>query len=249
VRELEPHSEADPASLLVQLLVAAGNALGRETPAYRVESDYHRGRLFTVIVGPTSRGRKGTSWGRVEHVMERVDRDWADAHVLHGGLSTGEGLIQALNNFDSEEEDEESGETFVLPGDKRLLVLEPGFARVLKVAKREGSTISAVIRSLWDRDLRDLRWVQRATGSRRQHVVNLTGHDEPGGQRHQHQAKRRHPAPPHGLGNLAAETLCEPWHLGPRTAICKRLQKPARMWRHAAKSIERPAHGSGEEQA
>jgi hypothetical protein len=152
VRELEPHSEADPASLLVQLLVAAGNALGRETPAYRVESDYHRGRLFTVIVGPTSRGRKGTSWGRVEHVMERVDRDWADAHVLHGGLSTGEGLIQALNNFDSEEEDEESDETFVLPGDKRLLVLEPEFARVLKVAKREGSTISAVIRSLWDRD-------------------------------------------------------------------------------------------------
>jgi hypothetical protein len=101
VRELEPHSEADPASLLVQALVAAGNALGRETPAYRVESDYHRGRLFTVIVGATSRGRKGTSWGRVESLMERVDGDWADGHVLHGGLSTGEGLIQALNNFDS----------------------------------------------------------------------------------------------------------------------------------------------------
>jgi hypothetical protein len=105
VRELEPHSEADQASLLIELLVAAGNALGRETPAYRVESDLHRGRLFAVIVGATSRGRKGTSWGRVEHVMRGVDADWADGHVLHGGLSTGEGLIQALNNFDSEEED------------------------------------------------------------------------------------------------------------------------------------------------
>jgi hypothetical protein len=64
VRELELRSEAAPASLLVQLLVAAGNTLGRETPAYRVESDYHRSRLFAVLVAPTSRGRKGTSWGR-----------------------------------------------------------------------------------------------------------------------------------------------------------------------------------------
>jgi hypothetical protein len=152
VRELEPHSEADPASLLVQLLAAAGNVLGRETPAYKVESDYHRGCLFAVIVGPTSRGRKGTSWGRIEHVLKSVDRAWTDEHLVHGGLSTGEGLIQAPNNFDSEEEDEESGETFILPGDKRFLVLEAEFARVLKVAKREGSTISAVLRSLWDRD-------------------------------------------------------------------------------------------------
>jgi hypothetical protein len=153
VRELELHSEADPASLLVQLLVAAGNALGRETPANRVESDYHRSRLFAGLVGPTSRGRKGTSWGRVEYVMERIDQEWAADHLLHGGLSTGEGLIAAPNVFDSEEEDVESGETFILPGDKGMLVIEAEFARVLKVAKRQQATISAVLRSLWDRDV------------------------------------------------------------------------------------------------
>jgi uncharacterized protein DUF3987 len=175
VRELEPHSEADPASLLVQLLVAAGNALGRYVPAYKVEADYHRGRLFTVIVGPTSRGRKGTSWGRIEHLMERVDRDWTDEHVLHGGLSTGEGLIQALNNYDSEEEDQQSGEVFVVPSDKRLLVLEPEFARVLKVAKREGSTISAVLRSLWDRDVANVATRNNPLSVKQAHL-SVIGH-------------------------------------------------------------------------
>ena len=34
--------------------------------------------------------------------------------------------------------------------DKRLLVLQPEFAAALKVAKREGNTLSTVIRELWD---------------------------------------------------------------------------------------------------
>src|SRR5262249_41159737 len=43
-------------------------------------------------------------------------------------------------------------DVIVDPGisDKRLLVVEPEFASVLKVASREGNTLSAVIRQAWD---------------------------------------------------------------------------------------------------
>src|SRR5262245_44300396 len=40
VRALEPHTEADPAAVLVQLLVAVGNVVGRG-PHFAVEGDLH----------------------------------------------------------------------------------------------------------------------------------------------------------------------------------------------------------------
>ena len=96
VRLIEPHSEAAPEALLVQLLVAVGNAMGRTVPAYVAEDDHHLGRLFAAIVGPTSRARKGTSWGRIKHVMRAAAPGWANERLRHGGLSSGEGLIEAF---------------------------------------------------------------------------------------------------------------------------------------------------------
>jgi hypothetical protein len=40
VRTIEPHTESDPAALLIQFLVATGNAIGRG-PFYRIEGDLH----------------------------------------------------------------------------------------------------------------------------------------------------------------------------------------------------------------
>ena len=57
VRTIEPHSEADPNAILIQFLVAAGNAIGRG-PRYKVEGDYHHTKLFVALVGATSDGRK-----------------------------------------------------------------------------------------------------------------------------------------------------------------------------------------------
>jgi hypothetical protein len=56
------------------------------------------------------------------------------------GLSSGEGLAAA---FTTESDD--------APGDGRLLVIEPEFARVLQVIGREGNTLSTTVRDLWDR--------------------------------------------------------------------------------------------------
>src|SRR6266446_5331879 len=75
VRRVEPETEADPAALLVQALVAVGNLIGRG-PHFRAESDRHHQVLFTAIVGKTAKGRKGTSEGRVRGLLEGVDKDW-----------------------------------------------------------------------------------------------------------------------------------------------------------------------------
>jgi DNA-binding transcriptional ArsR family regulator len=154
VRKLEPHTEADSAALLVQFLVAFGNLVGRG-PYFPVEADRHFTNLYAVIVGQTAKGRKGISMGHVKAVFETVDRFWTTLR-LQSGLSSGEGLIWAVR-------DEIRGlvktagrnapqDQVIDAGisDKRLLVTEGEFARVLQVSERPGNTLSAVVRDGWD---------------------------------------------------------------------------------------------------
>ncbi len=61
VSAIEPHSEADPVAILLQLLVAFGNAIGR-TAYFIAEADRHYCNLFIGAVGATSKGRKRSSW-------------------------------------------------------------------------------------------------------------------------------------------------------------------------------------------
>lgn len=162
VRAIEPHSEADPVALLASILVAFGNVIGR-TAHFRAEADLHYGNLFTCLVGSTSKGRKGISWGQAARVFGTVDPDWLNNHVV-GGLSSGEGLIWAVRDAIYRHEAVREGkgksarvvdyqDVEVDPGvvDKRLLVLESEFSSVLKVILRERNTLSAIIRQAWDR--------------------------------------------------------------------------------------------------
>ncbi len=64
VRTLGPHTEADPAGLLVQFKIAFGSAVGIR-PHFVVEADRHGANEFCVCVGETSKARKGTAWGRI----------------------------------------------------------------------------------------------------------------------------------------------------------------------------------------
>src|SRR5688572_190228 len=75
IRAIEPHTEADSAGLLTQLLTFFGSAAGRSA-YYRVESDHHHTNLFTVLVGPTSKGRKGTSKGQITALFQSADEIW-----------------------------------------------------------------------------------------------------------------------------------------------------------------------------
>jgi len=144
VRVLEPHTEADPAGLLVQALVMFGSLIGRG-PYFRAESDRHHGNLFACLVGLTAKGRKGTSLGRIRATFGALDGDWMDGRGK-SGLSSGEGLIHAVR--DPAEDAHENSDQGV--EDKRLLVIETEFASVLRVMSREGNTLSAVMRQAWD---------------------------------------------------------------------------------------------------
>jgi len=99
------------------------------------------------------------------------------------GLSSGEGLIWAVRDPIEKYESVGRGEarekqwTLVDPGvpDKRLFVLEEEFASVLRVAQREGNTLSPIVRCAWDHgNLQSLTKSSpaRATGA---HIV-IAGH-------------------------------------------------------------------------
>lgn len=133
VKAIEPHTEADAAALLIQFLTAFGNIIGRTAP-FIADGAYHYANLFTVIVGGTSAG-KGTAWAHVKNLLKQVRAEWA-TRCIQSGLSSGEGLVKAVGNNDS--------------ADKRLLVVESEFASVLQMNKRDGNTLSPVIRGLWD---------------------------------------------------------------------------------------------------
>lgn len=184
VRAIEPHTEADPAALLIQLLVGFGNLVGRDAHT-TVEADRHGCNLFAAIVGVSAKARKGTSWGHIRRVLEIVDPDWARGRI-QGGLSSGEGLIWAVR--DPIEKQEPKRENKKITGyqtiiedhgveDKRLPIVEQELASPLRVMGREGSTLSPLIRQAWDTgDLRVLtkNSPAQATGAHISVIAHIT---------------------------------------------------------------------------
>ena len=182
VRTIGPHSEADPAAFVIQFLTGFGNLIGRGAH-FIAEADRHYMNLFAAIVGLTAKGRKGSSWGHIQSILAAVDGAWCKTRIM-GGLASGEGLIWAVRDEIREctpvrekgrvvRHDQviaDAGEN-----DKRLLVLEPEFARVLQVVERETNTLSAIVRQAWDTgNLRILTKKQAACSSDAH--ISLIGH-------------------------------------------------------------------------
>jgi hypothetical protein len=165
VRRIEPHTEADRAALLVQILIVFGNVIGRG--AWTIaDSSRHGTNLFAVLVGETSKARKGTSLAHVLRIFGRADEAWKQ-NCNASGLSSGEGLIWAVRDATGKDD----------PGidDKRLTVTEGEFANVLKVMPREGNTLSSVIRSAWDSG--DLRTLTKNSPARATDAhISIIGH-------------------------------------------------------------------------
>ncbi|MGI8542155.1 MAG: DUF3987 domain-containing protein [Aridibacter sp.] len=158
VRTIEPHTEADNAALLVQLLTGFGSLIGK-TAYFRAEADQHFTKLFCVLVGASSKGRKGTSWGQIRRLLLKVDKTFIN--VIQDGLSSGEGLIYHVRDPQSKsvpikEKGKITGyqDEIVDEGasEKRAFIIEPEFARVLRAMQRDGNTLSSIIRQAWDSD-------------------------------------------------------------------------------------------------
>ena len=170
VRTIEPHTEADPAALLLHFLVAFGNIVGRG-PHFEAESHRHGFNLFAVMVGRTSKGRKGTAWSRAKRLVAGADPGWAE-HCIQTGLSSGEGLIHAVRDPSGISVDGDPG-----IADKRLMVVETEFASTLRVMARSGNTLSPVLRLAWDGSPLQVMAKQspdRATGAHISTIAHIT---------------------------------------------------------------------------
>ena len=168
VRTIAPHTESDPAAVLLHILVLFGNMVGRG-PHFTVDGARHGLNIFAVCCGESSKARKGTAGSQALRLLNPVDPAWA-ANRIKSGLSSGEGMIFAVRDpVFKNEELVDQGES-----DKRLMALEPEFARLLKVAARDGNTVSPMIRLAWDNgDLHVLtRTPTKATGSH----ISIIGH-------------------------------------------------------------------------
>ena len=142
------NSEADPVAVLITLLVRCGIEAGTG-PHVMVGESRHHARLFAVITGASSKARKGTSKGPVDTLFRNII---STCPVSPGPLSSGEGLIYAVRD-EQQEFDAKSQEWRTTdPGaeDKRLTVIDEEFAGAMQATKREGNTLSAILRGFWD---------------------------------------------------------------------------------------------------
>jgi hypothetical protein len=172
---IDPASEADPVGVLLQFVVGFGNAVGRNLSIVADGQD-HFANEFVVLVGDTSRARKGTAWRRVRSILSHVDADWADNRIT-GGLSSGEGLVFEVRDPLLGTDKKSGREIIVDPGveDKRVLIVESELGNALRVLAREGNTLSGVLRLAWDGDT--LRTMVKNNPARATNPhVSLIGH-------------------------------------------------------------------------
>lgn len=149
-------SEADPVAVLATLLCRFGVETGRNP--YMLAGDKQHARLNAVLVGQSSKARKGTSARPVKDVFSLPQKEWTCCRFSPGPLSSGEGLVFAvrdpLQEYILNKQKQTGQEMMTDPGvdDKRLFVLDQEFASALSCTRREGNTLSTIVRALFDGD-------------------------------------------------------------------------------------------------
>jgi hypothetical protein len=117
-----------------------------------------------LLLGPTAYGRKGTAMDHVKRVMRIVDEEFVEKHFASGIIS-GEGLYERFSG-----KSEHS-----LGDDKRLVLTEPEFAKVLANCDREGNSLSANVREIYDSGSFEIMRSKNALKVRDAHAA-LIGH-------------------------------------------------------------------------
>lgn len=158
VRMIEPYTETDNSALLVQLLAGFGCLIGR-TAYFQMNDDYHFTKLFAVFVSPSNNDRKVSSFRQIKHLLTKVDHTFA--YCLQKGLYGGEELIYQVRDRKVKRVAIQNMKDFVCyldeiieeeVEDKRAFIVEPEFARVLRLAQRDKNTLSSVILQAWGSD-------------------------------------------------------------------------------------------------
>lgn len=148
------NSEADPIAVLATFLCRFGVEVGQSPHMFAGEKQHSR--INAVLVGQSSKARKGTSSIPIRELFTFNEKGWIPAQFSPGPLSSGEGLIYAIRDPELKYQVDKKtgvGERITIdPGveDKRLFILDPEFAGALACTKREGNTLSTIVRTLFD---------------------------------------------------------------------------------------------------
>jgi len=153
VHLLESHTEADHVALLASFLAELSTMLNR-APHLLLDGSYHPLLFWPVLVGQSSKSRKGTAGKRIEKLLALADPSWTRGE-RKGTLSSGEGLAYAVCDAEYREKEvkgqiiRECTERGV--DDKRLFLMQPEFGSVLRIMARDGNSLSGILRDAWDR--------------------------------------------------------------------------------------------------
>ncbi len=141
-------TEVNPAAAMAGAMTWLTAAMGRNIGLF-IGNSWHGIRINTVHVGRTSCGRKGDALGLLKRMVKFMETNADCAKLLprkhEGGLSSREGLAMLIHDSYRNGKEEIEGIE-----DKRLFVLEEEFANVLAQCKRDGNTLSASIRGVFD---------------------------------------------------------------------------------------------------
>lgn len=164
VKAIAANTESDPLAVLVQVLAWVGCKIGRSA-WIRHGNITHYPLIWPLIVGRTSTGRKGNSAADSLNSLSSL----SSQPRTRSGLSSGEGLIEA---FMAKNPDDAAP-------DPRMLVLETEWESVLARTRREGNTLSGILRDAWDG--RPLATMNAGGASREVgvHALTVVGHITP----------------------------------------------------------------------
>ena len=154
VEKIAPHTEADPAAILVQTMTMFGCKAGAKAH-FRVEATDHYANLSHAWWGNRRVPGKGVLLTMSGRRFPLIDPDWVTNHMATG-LHSGEGLIWNVRDpiFENRENKQTGGLERVMTDsgvdDKRLCVIEPEFAQPLKLMSNPRNILSTVLRCAWD---------------------------------------------------------------------------------------------------
>lgn len=139
VREYDTYTEADPVAVFMTIMTQLSALLSYEGgPFLMVNNRPMRPNLYTLILGDTALGRKGTSYENAQQLMSMTPI----ATITHNGVDSGEGLISLLSHAEDETHED-------MQKTKQVFVHFDEYATFMGKGRAEGSTLHNHLRTAW----------------------------------------------------------------------------------------------------
>ncbi len=168
-------TEANPMAVALHYAVYLAAHIGQQR-YLRIGNEKHSLDFYGLLVGRTGKV-KGTAEAQARYIEQLAVTKLQKKYGYKpprkvSGLSSGEGLIEALKNPKGDDEDDK----FTV--DKRLMITESEYANVLTQDQRGGNTLSVVLRDAYDgKTLSNLTVGSRTATSPH---ISIIGHITPG---------------------------------------------------------------------